>query len=63
MMHRSPAPSIAPGTFFVAQPGRTASPICPDLIYDRHSHQDRLEGAWVSEDRFAVVPANHVHQT
>lgn len=26
-------------------------------------HQDRLEGAWVSEDRFAVVPAGHAHQT
>ncbi|MBR0870323.1 helix-turn-helix transcriptional regulator [Bradyrhizobium tropiciagri] len=26
-------------------------------------HQDRPEGAWISEDRFAVVPANHAHQT
>jgi AraC-like DNA-binding protein len=26
-------------------------------------HQDRPEGAWVSEDRFAVVPADHAHQT
>ena len=26
-------------------------------------HQDRMEGAWVSEDRFAVVPANQAHQT
>jgi AraC family transcriptional regulator len=26
-------------------------------------HQDRLEGVWVSEDRFAIVPANHIHQT
>lgn len=26
-------------------------------------HQDRMDGAWISEDRFAVVPANHAHQT
>ncbi|WP_448045029.1 hypothetical protein [Bradyrhizobium liaoningense] len=26
-------------------------------------HQDRPEGAWVSEDRFAVVPAGHAHET
>jgi AraC family transcriptional regulator len=26
-------------------------------------HQDRTEGAWVTEDRFAVVPATHAHQT
>jgi AraC family transcriptional regulator len=26
-------------------------------------HQDRLEGAWVSEDRFAMVPADHAHET
>jgi AraC-like DNA-binding protein len=26
-------------------------------------HEDRLEGVWVSEDRFAVVPAGHSHQT
>ena len=26
-------------------------------------HQDRKEGAWVSEDRFAVVPASHAHRT
>lgn len=26
-------------------------------------HQDRLEGTWVSEDTFALVPAGHAHQT
>jgi AraC family transcriptional regulator len=31
-------------------------------ILDLH-HQERMEGAWVSEDMFAVVPANHAHQT
>jgi AraC family transcriptional regulator len=26
-------------------------------------HQDRPQEAWLSEDRFAVVPTGHVHQT
>ena len=26
-------------------------------------HEDRREGAWLSQDRFAVVPANRAHET
>src|ERR1700744_95686 len=40
-MHRSRAPSIAPGTFFVAQPWADCITICPDLIYDRHNDRGR----------------------
>jgi hypothetical protein len=32
------------GTFFVDHPGRTASPICPDLIYDRHRNRADQDG-------------------
>jgi len=41
-------------------PGRTASPICPDLIYDRHTHgrgiiPDRLIGRGVATINTAVM--------
>ena len=37
-MHRSRAPSIAPGTFFVGQPWADCITNMPDLIYDRHRY-------------------------
>jgi hypothetical protein len=68
-MHRSRAPSIAPGTFFVAQswadsitdmPGfnlrQAQPPICPQLIFDRHNSIARLDGSELKSQKFEPRP-------
>ncbi len=59
-------------TLFASASGRYAMPwhwhdcmmlLMPSAGAVSLRHQDRLEGAWVSEDRFAVVPAGHAHAT
>ncbi|MCJ2060170.1 helix-turn-helix domain-containing protein [Methylobacterium sp. J-048] len=37
--------------------------LLPSLGAFRLKHEARREGVWVSEDRFAVVPASHAHDT